>query len=226
MEIPNYDLKNEKKDFKQLHRYMPKDTFRMLLASPSGGGKTNLLYHMLTKPLLYFDQVHLYAKNLEQQKYQDLINLFQDVSDQVGYDIIKTSNDTIMPVNYINNSGQKIVIFDDFVTEKKQKPIIDYFIQGRHKNCAVIYLSQSFNGCPKDIRLNCSPFCIYNFPSSNEQNLISRELQYSPKIMHAQEVAQEHASGQKKLNCGLSARTFKAQEDRELAARSRKKLRT
>ena len=39
MEIPNYDLKNEKKDFKQLHRYMPKDTFRMLLASPSGGGK-------------------------------------------------------------------------------------------------------------------------------------------------------------------------------------------
>ena len=59
-----------------------------------------------------------------------------------------------------------------------------------------------------------------------------RFLQYSPKIMHAQEVAQEvlapqeHASGQKKLNCGLSARTFKAQEDRKLAARSRKKLRT
>ena len=50
--------------------------------------------------------------------------------------------------------------------------------------------------------------------------------------MHAQEVAQEvlapqeHASGQKKLNCGLSARTFKAQEDRKLSARSRKKLRT
>ena len=51
-------------------------------------------------------------------------------------------------------------------------------------------------------------------------------VQYSPKIMHAQEVAQEvlapqeHASGQKKLNCGLSPRTFKAQEDRKLAARS------
>ena len=35
----------------------------------------------------------------------------------------------------------------------------------------------------------------------------SQSLQYSPKIMHAQEVAQEvlapqeHASGQKKLNC-------------------------
>ena len=67
MEIPNYDRKNKKTDFKQLYQYIPKDTFRMILASPSGGGKSNLLYHMLSKPLLYFDQVHLYAKNLKQQ---------------------------------------------------------------------------------------------------------------------------------------------------------------
>ena len=91
------------------------------------------------------------------------MNLFQDVIDQVGYDIIKTTNDTIISVNDINNSGQKTVIFDDFVTEKNQKPLIDYFIQGRHKNCSVIYLSQSFYGRPKNIRLNCSHFCIYNF---------------------------------------------------------------
>ena len=104
---------------------MPTDTFRMILASPSRGGKTNLLYHMVTKPLLHFDQGHLYAKNLEQQKHQDLINMFQDTSDQVGYDIIKTSNDTIkyVPVNDINNSGQKIVIFDNFVTERNKKTI-------------------------------------------------------------------------------------------------------
>ena len=111
--------------------------------------KTNPLCHMLSKPLLYFNRVHFYAKNLEHQKYQDLINLFQDISDQVGYDIIKTSNDTITPFNDINNSGQKIVIFDDFVTGKNQKPLIDYFIQGRHKNCSVIYLSQCLYGCPK-----------------------------------------------------------------------------
>ena len=94
--------------------------------------------------------------------------MFQDISDQVGYDIIKTSNDVITPVNDINNSGKKIVIFFAFVTEKNQKPLIDYFIQGRHKNCSVIYLSQSFYGCPKNIRLNCSHFWLYNFPSSNE----------------------------------------------------------
>ena len=42
------------------------------------------------------------------------------------------------------NDNQKLVIFGDFVCEKNQKPLIEYFIRGRHKNCSVIYLSQSF----------------------------------------------------------------------------------
>ena len=29
---------------------------------------------------------------------------------------------------------------------------------------------------PKDIRLNCSHYAVYNFPISNERNMISREL--------------------------------------------------
>ena len=34
--------------------------------------------------------------------------------------------------------SQTIVIFDDFVCEKKsKKKIIDYFMQGRNKNCSV-----------------------------------------------------------------------------------------
>ena len=48
--------------------------------------------------------------------------------------------------------------------------------RGRPKNCSVIYLSQSFYKAPKDIRLNCGHYLVYDFPSSNERNLISREL--------------------------------------------------
>ena len=71
---------------------------------------------------------------------------------------------------------KKIIIFDDYVCEKNQREIVDYFIQGRHKNCSVIYLSQSFYKTPRDIRLNCSHYCIYEFPSSRERNMISSEL--------------------------------------------------
>ena len=50
---------------------MPKDTFRMLICGNSGSGKTNMLYHMLMQPLVYYDQLHLFAKNLEQDKYNN-----------------------------------------------------------------------------------------------------------------------------------------------------------
>ena len=62
--------------------------------------------------------------------------------------------------------------------------------------------------------------------------LLQKEnLQYSPKIMHAQEVAQEvlapqeHASVKKKLNCAFNARSSKRKEFKILSARRRKKLR-
>ena len=155
---------------------MPDDTFRMLICGGSGSGKTNLLYHMLTEPLVFYDQIHLYAKNLEQEKYQNMIKKFDKISQSVGYDVLICSDNEIVPVENMESGAQKIIIFDDFVCEKNQTPLIDYFIRGRHKNCSVIYLSQSFYGTPKDIRLNCSHFCIYEFPSCNERNLISREL--------------------------------------------------
>lgn len=177
MEIPNYDSGDHDNSFKQLYSYMPQDTFRMLLCGGSGSGKTNLLYRILMKPLVYYDQIHLYAKNLEQEKYQNMIKEFDEISKAVGYDVLVCSNDEITPVeNLTDNEAQKIVIFDDYVCDKNQNDIIDYFIQGRYKNCSVIYLSQSFYKTPRPIRLNTSHFCVYDFPSSNERNLISKEL--------------------------------------------------
>ena len=41
---------------------MPKSNFRMLICGNSGSRKTNLLYHVLMKPLVYYDQIHLYGK--------------------------------------------------------------------------------------------------------------------------------------------------------------------
>ncbi|CAH3173198.1 unnamed protein product [Porites lobata] len=128
MEIPNYDSTSDPdKKYKQLFPVMPADTFRMLICGNSGSGKTNLLFHMLIKPLLYYDEIYLYARNLEQDKYQKLIQKMRELS-------------------------------------------------SRHKNCSVIYLSQSFYKTPKDIRLNCSHYCLYEFPSSREANRISSEL--------------------------------------------------
>ena len=139
---------------------------------------------MLIKPLLYYDEIHLYAKNLEQEKYQNLTNKMNELSrrSSYDYDIMTASNDQIIPINNLDyEDNQKIIIFDDYVCERNQREIVDYFIQGRHKNCSVIYLSQSFYKTPRDIRLNCSHYCIYEFPSSRERNMISSELGVEPE---------------------------------------------
>ena len=177
MEIPNYDSDTKNKKFKQLLPFMPKDTFRMLICGNSGSGKANLLYHMLIEPLLYFDEIYLYAKNLDQEKYQNLMNKMNEMSRTVGHDIVNVTNDRIIPSNDIDyEDNQKLVIFDDYVCERNQRQIVYYFIQGRDKNCSVIYLSQSLYRTPRDIRLNCSHYCIYEFPSSRERNMISSEF--------------------------------------------------
>ena len=187
MEIPNYDSDGDGENKnKQLYPYMPKDTFRMMICGNSGSGETNLLYHMLMKPLQHYDEIYLYAKNLEQEKYRKLIRKMREMSRQVGYEVHNTSNDKIIPVDEMDyEDNQNLVIFDDYVCEKNQKDLINYFIQGRHKNCSVIYLTQSFYKTPKDIRLNCSHYCIYEFPSSRERNMISAELGVSKEKFKA-----------------------------------------
>ena len=59
---------------------MSDSCFRMLICGCSGSGKTNTLMHMLRKPLKFYNKLYLYAKNLEESKYQDLItNLNKNV---------------------------------------------------------------------------------------------------------------------------------------------------
>ena len=50
----------------------------------------------------------------------------RELSHELKHDILHVSNDEITPVSEM--SGQ----------------LKDYFIQGRHKNCSVIYLSERF----------------------------------------------------------------------------------
>ena len=125
MEIPNYDSNRSKSGtFRQLYPFMPDSCFRMLICGNSGSGKTNTLMHMLRKPLIYYDKLYLYAKNLEQPKYQDLITRMDKIAKKYELDpseIIEYSNDEIIDIDDIEPEKQKVVIFDDFVCEKNPK---------------------------------------------------------------------------------------------------------
>ena len=174
MEIPNYDIGDTTANFKQIYDFMPKQCFRMLIAGPSGSGKSNTLTHILLAPLLYYDHLYLYAKNMEQPKYQLLVERLEKIAKKIGVDLedIFTAGD-IIPVEELDNDLQKVVVFDDYVCDTN-KDINNYFLQGRHKNCSVIYLTQSYYKTPRDIRLNCSHYIFFDF-DKRERDLICNE---------------------------------------------------
>ena len=170
MKIPNYDPVFSKSNYLQGHRSMPADVFWMLICGPSNSGKTNILLHMLYE-LLEFDKIYLFSKNLHQNKYQNLLQDFaEEVNPEVGYEVIEAYGDEIIPLEELPVETQKIVVFDDLVCESNQNNIINYFINGQHRNCCVIYLTQTFCKVPKNIRDNCSHFCIFKFlPRENKR---------------------------------------------------------
>ena len=170
MKFVNFDQGSSKSNYKQGHPCMPTDVFRMLICGPSNSGKTNILLNMIYF-LFEFDEIYLFSKNLHQNKYQDLLQDFAvQINPKAGYEVIEAYGDEIIPLEELPVDNQKIVVFDDLVCESNQNSIINYFINGRQRNCCVIYLTQTFYKVPKNIRDNCSHFCILSFlPRENKR---------------------------------------------------------
>ena len=177
MKIPNYDPGSSKSNYKQGHPCMPADVFRMLICGPSNSGKTNTLLHMLYE-LLEYDQIYLFQKTCTRIN----ISLFCRTLLKKSTPRLVMRLSRLIPLEELPMDNQKIVIFDDLVCEKKQNDIINYFINGRHKNCCVIYLSQTFYKVPKDIRVNCSHLCVFRLdPKENKR--IANEIGVDHEVL-------------------------------------------
>jgi len=226
----NFDKAVEKNEvkYKDNDRLAPKWPFRMLLCGGSGCGKTNALLNMLLTNFVYFDKIYLYAKNIQQPKYQFLVDEIRKIEKKLGLpkgtmiyasskieDVIelpsvededdkddkpnalknmrnsaiqeivkmkkgekskgKFESDAQKMVKKAKERGQgldpdlqNLVIFDDFVSEKNQHIIENYFVGSRHWNCSCIYLSQSYYDTPKIIRKNCTHFAVWAVASDRE----------------------------------------------------------
>ena len=117
MKLTNYDPGSSKSDYELGHPCLPDDFFRMLICGPSNSGKTNMLLNMIYE-LLLFDKIYLFTKNLEQDKYQYLLQDFvENINPEVGYEVIEANSDEITPLKELPVYIQKIVVFDDIVCE-------------------------------------------------------------------------------------------------------------
>lgn len=193
-EIINFDLicgsdfstsQSSKYDFKQ--------PFRMLIVGPSGSGKSNVLINLLIRYLKY-TELYIYCKHKDEKKYQFIEWFFEQVRKNEALKLSKKEkceyeqalnsipsfchvSDNLSELNIDNfdSNEENVIVIDDFVLEANQKNVIEMFISGRHKNCSIIYISQTYYRIPKDIRINCSYLLLFNIPSTNELNMIIRD---------------------------------------------------
>ena len=179
--IPNYDKlstklsKEEEKEeakkrpYNVLHPFF-QNVSRLLIAGPSGSGKTNLLMHILLSPLIYYEKIIIYTKTPDQSKMKELDRFFKKIAkdNKIG-EFHEFKSKEVEPVEKLDKETYKIVIFDDYITQKKEmNTITEYFILGRHHLISPIFLSQSYYATPKNIRINCSHFCIFNVGTKRE----------------------------------------------------------
>ena len=156
--------------YRNKYSLAPRWPFRLLICGASGSGKTNVLVNLILQYLTY-DKLYVYAKDLCEAKYEFLQDLFKDFPEET---VFSETND-IVSVDFLDKSKQNLIIFDDHITQKHQNNIIDLFIRGRKKNASTVYLTQSYYGTPKNIRLQCDYIILMKSCNQREMNYILKE---------------------------------------------------
>ena len=99
--------------------YIPDHLHRMLIIGGSGSGKTNALFHLIKDQDSdnLIDQIYLYAKDLNELKYQFLIKKHEHVG-------IKHLNDSKTFIEHLNTMDDIYNKIGDYNQTRKRKKII------------------------------------------------------------------------------------------------------
>ena len=119
------------------------------------------------------DKIYLYAKDIDEKKYQFLINKreqagLKNLTDPKAF--IEHSNDMSDALDDIKNYNKNrdknvLIVFDDIISDieynKDFKKIIkELFYRGRKINISLVFITQSYFRVLKDIRLNITHYIL------------------------------------------------------------------
>jgi hypothetical protein len=155
LRIKNVDAEDEKTVSSKNGPLLP-NSMRALICGPSGVGKTNLVYCLLTDPNgLCFENLYIYSKSLYQAKYIQLEKIMASVP-EINYFTYSNTSEVLSPEEANNNS---VFIFDDVMCDEQQK-MREFFSMGRHKSIDCFYLCQSYTRVPKHLIRDNANFII------------------------------------------------------------------
>lgn len=158
-EAINASSSSSNKSKEKRHSNLLPNSIRCIIAGPSNCGKTNVLITLLeSENGLKFENVYIYCKTLEQDKYKYLGDILRPI-DGIGFYAFSASDKVIAPSQAEKNS---IFIFDDVISDRNQDNIKQYFCLGRHRNIDCFYLTQTYTRVSKHlIRDNCNMVILF-----------------------------------------------------------------
>lgn len=166
-------VKNVEEKFKSLpkikrHGVLLPNTIRCIICGPSNCGKTNVLISLIESPHgLRFENVYVFSRTLEQDKYKYLENVLKPIKG-LGYHTFSCNDDVIHPSKAKPNS---IMIFDDVLCDK-QNNISAYFCMGRHRGVDCFYLAQTYTRIPKHlVRDNANLLILFKQDDMNLKHI-------------------------------------------------------
>lgn len=142
--------------------------FRSLIVGGSGSGKTTLVMEIISRMPKTFGLIVLCVKDADEPLYKLLRSKLD--RDQLH---IYENGEVPPPEKYKDYDEQALIIFDDLVNEKDQRPMIEWFIRGRkvgkqNKGFSAMYLTQSFHRCHKTIRLQANYILLKKLSSTRD----------------------------------------------------------
>ena len=149
--------------------YIPDHPYRIFIIGGSGSGKTNTLLNLIKEQdnRDVIDKIYLYARDLNEPKYQFLIKKREDAgikhvnNPNAFIECSNTMDDVYENINDYNpiRKRKKLIVFNDMIADimdnKKFQAIIkELFIRCRKLNISLDFITQSYFSVPKDARLN------------------------------------------------------------------------
>ena len=127
------------------------------------------------------DKIYLYSKDLQEPKYQLLINKREKAGINFNNDpnaFIEYSNsmdDILSDIEDYNKKRKRkvLVVFDDIIShvmpdKKAQQILKDLFIRCRKLDISLCFLTQSYFSLPKDVRLNFTHYILSRLNNRRE----------------------------------------------------------
>ena len=145
--------------------------FRAVVVAPSGTGKTNFVVNVIN---LFnarngtFSSINIVTRNKDEPLYNTLL----EWSNQI---VISEGVNNLPNIDEFDKQENHLVIIDDLVLDKHQKPIEDYYIRCRKMGVSVMYLAQSYYAIPRMIRQNVSYLIILKLSNQRDVTTILKE---------------------------------------------------